>query len=214
MSAPAASPRSVYPSASQGWASGATGPRSPSAPYQTSSVFGRYENSGSPWKEQGPPHSPGHQVPRPVHPLWLPTLAAGPLFLSSQSVRRAQQKFPKDARSCGLAGAYLLRRARAAALGRARAPGAAACLLASCPQPGRRPLAVADGDRTFTRTTGGPAGVHPLLPSFLAGGRRWGLRVSPALPGTRARSFTSLAPAPSVRALRPTPLRSLPRQRH
>lgn len=38
--------------------------------------------------------------------------------------------------------------------------------------------------------------------------RRW------ALQGTRARSFTALAPAPSARALRPTPLRSLPRQRH
>lgn len=111
----------------------------------------------------------------PVHPLWLSTLAAGPLLLSTQSVRRAQQKFLKGARSCGLAGAYLLRRARAAALGRARASGAVACLLASCPQPGRRPLGVAGGDRTLTHTTGGPAGVHPLMPSFLAGGRRWAL---------------------------------------
>lgn len=57
MSAPAASPRSVCPSASQGWASRATGPRSPGAPYQTSSVFGRYEKSGSPWTEEGSPHS-------------------------------------------------------------------------------------------------------------------------------------------------------------
>lgn len=207
MSAPAASPRSFCPSASQGWASRATGPRSPSAPYQTSSVFRRYEKSGSPWTEESPPHS------RTSGPTSCPP-ARAPLLLSTQSVRRAQQKFPKGARSCGLAGAYLLRRARAAALGRARAPGAAACLLASCPLPRRRPLAVAGGDRTFTRTTSGPAGVHPLLPSFLAGGRRWTLRVSPALPGTRVRSFTALAPAPSARALRPTPLRSLPPQRH
>lgn len=60
----------------------------------------------------------------------------------------------------------LLRRARAAVLGRARAPEAAACLLAGCPLPGRRPLAVAGGDRTYTRATSGPAGVHPLMPSL------------------------------------------------
>lgn len=195
MSAPEASPRSVCPSASQGWASRATRPRSPRAPYQTFSVFGRYEKNRYPWKEESLSYTrTSGSMSRP------PALASGPLILSTQRVRRAHHKFPKGARSCGLAGAYLLRRARAAALGRARAPGAAACLLASCPLPGRRPLAVAGGDRTFTRTTGGPAGVHPLLPSFLAGGRRWALRVSPALQAPRLVPSLRSHPRPAPHA--------------
>lgn len=184
MSAPAASPRSVYPSASQGWA--------PESHTKLPASLGAMRKVGTPGRRRVLLTRQDTRSHGPVHPLWLPTLAASPLLLSTQSVRREQQKFPKGARSCGLAGAYLLRRVRAAELGRARASGAAACLLASCPQPGRRPLGVAGGDRTFTHTTGGPAGVHPLLPSLLAGGRRW------ALQGTRARSFTALAPAPSA----------------
>lgn len=212
MSAPAASPRVSAQVRARFGPPGPPGPEAPLPHTKLPESLGTMRKVGPPGRRRVP-LTPGHQVPRPVHPLRLPTLAASPLLLSTQSVRRAQ-KFPKGARSCGLAGAYLLRRARAAALGRARAPGAAACLLASCPLPRRRPLAVAGGDRTFTRTTGGPSGVHPLLPSFLAGGRRWTLRVSPALPVTRFRSFTALAPTPSARTLRSTPLRSLPRQRH
>lgn len=108
----------------------------------------------------------GRQVPMSIRQLRLPTLAAG--ALTPVHPRRAQgaAEVSEGCAKLRARGAYLLRRARAAVLGRARAPEAAACLLAGCPLPGRRPLAVAGGDRTYTRTTSGPAGVHPLMPSL------------------------------------------------
>lgn len=157
----------------------------------------------------------GRQVPMSIRQLRLPTLAAGALTpvhprrahsaaeVSEGCAKlRARRRLPLAA-SAG-SSVRQSKGARSRGMPARRLPAAKAA--ASCG--GRRG---SDVHAHHQRSRGRPP-TDAL--SFLEGGRRWVLRVSPALLGTPARSFTALAPALSARALRPTPLRSLPRPRH
>lgn len=206
MSAPAASPRSDYPSASQGWASG--------APYHTSSVFGRYEKSGYPWKEKGPPHTPGHQVPRSRPPALA--LNSGSWSLTPIYPKRAQGATEVSERRPKLRARGSLPLAASAGSSVRQSKGVRSRGMPARQLPAARAAASwggrrgSDVDAHHRRSRRRPPS-DALFPggwAALGSQRRW------ALQGTRARSFTALAPAPSARALRPTPLRSLPRQRH
>jgi hypothetical protein len=124
----------------------------------------------------------------------LPTPATGPLTPSHPGRAPSTAKVSKSAGSCGLAGAYLLRRARAAAPGRAGAPGAAACL------PGRRPPAMGWWDSGAHERAGLSRGRRPTTAlSFLVGGRLWvpGVSLMPQLVPS-LRSHPRPAPAPGA----------------
>lgn len=177
----------------------------------SSGVLGKASPPGRGAEEKDPPQ----ELPSPVRPLRVPTLAAGALtpihpgraqgaaeVSEGRAKLRARRRLPLAAS----AGSSVRQSKGARSLGMPARPLPAARAAASCG--GRRGSDVYAHHR---RSRGRPP---TAALSFLAGGRRWALRVSPALLGTPGRSFTALAPALSARALRPTPLRSLPRPRH
>lgn len=134
-------PRATGEGRAQGWVSRApNGPCRPSNPIlnpSPNSVPGASSAippHGAGDARKGQPFSPSPRLRPPLRPgSPAPPLPRPPAPSHPGRARRVPPKVSEGAESCGLAGAYLVRRARAAAPGRAGAPGAAACLPAGCP---------------------------------------------------------------------------------
>lgn len=160
---------------------------------------GRRRGGGSALRPQPQtPVVPSHPLPAPGRPVPLSSHPGHPLPPRPGARVSGAAKVSEGAESCGLAGAgaYLVRRARAAAPGRAGAPGAVACLPAGCPP---RPVGASCAGRRDSgspRAPGEPTGgggPRRPSPSWLAGGAglRWPLgprsapRLVPSLPAPR-----------------------------
>ena len=167
----------------------------------------REQRDSAPWgrrREEGSAFLPESTTPAPTPPrVARPPLPRPPAPSHPGRARRVPPKVSEGAESCGLAGAYLVRRARAAAPGRAGAPGAAACLPAGCPlHPVVASCARPAGlGRTLARRTVPRAAAACYCP-LLAG--RGATLSSRGLPGPAPRPGSLLRCAPA-RAPRPAP---------
>lgn len=195
MSAPEASPRSVCPSASQGWASRATRPRSPRAPYQTFSVFGRYEKNRYPWKAgslsytrtSGSTSRPPAPAPNSgiwsLNPIYPDSAQGAPEVSEGRPKLRARGRLPLAA-SAG-SSVRQSKGARSRGMPARQLPAAGAA--ASCGGPRGSDVHAHHG-----RSRGRP----PAAALFPGGWAALGSQGLPGTTGTQARSFTALAPAP------------------